>query len=144
MKKNYYESQLLSSRWERKLLARNQFHYIPTNERCANNYFFFLRKTRKNYINRLCFRNFYSSKTDKETKKLVYITFYSIRKIKKRNLSLCTSISSSSWPGSHGQPRYDTLSPLLSPEVRATCQLYIVSRIIQGLDQLRLGVKRRC
>lgn len=73
-------------------------------------------------------------------KELIYIIFYSIRKIKKRNLSLCTSISSSSWPGSHGQPRYDTLSPLLSPEVRATCQLYIVSRIIQGLDQLRLGV----
>lgn len=31
------------------------------------------------------------------------------------------------------------LVPLLSPEV-ATCQLYIVPRIIQGLDQLRLGV----
>lgn len=75
---------MLSSRWERKLLARNRFHYIPTNERCANNYFFFLRKTRKNYIYRLCFRNFYSSKTDKETKKLIYIIFLLDQKNKKK------------------------------------------------------------
>lgn len=90
LKKNYYESQLLSSRWERKLLARNQFHYIPTNERCANNYFFFLRKTRKNYIYRPCFRNFYSSKTDKERWRnlYIYIIFLLDQKNKKKFIAV--------------------------------------------------------
>lgn len=84
MKKNYYESQLLSSRWERKLLARNRFHYIPTNERCANNYFFFLRKTRKNYIYRFCFRNFYSSKIIKKDGEIYIYYFLLDQKNKKK------------------------------------------------------------